>query len=295
LNVQFRNEVLEKVSEAFKLTYLKSYAQGNYLTSIRKFLMHYEETIKSEDEINLEKVKEYLIYLRHEKKLKIGTVNNYRSALKYLLTIVLKKDWCNKQIPCERGYKTYPNVLSHAQTMKLIEHTDAIAFKNIFLLMYSSGMRVSEVLNLRIADIDPNRMQIKIRQSKNGASRRAILSPKALTSLREYFKKHWLKINGTYDPEDFLFFSVRKNTRISSNIIGRELKKSLVKSCIQSKVTCHSLRHGFAVALMENGVPFNTIAELMGHRSLRSTRMYTKLADYSKMGIKTPLEYMETE
>jgi integrase/recombinase XerD len=284
-------DVMIRLKKSYELTQLKSYCKTNYTIYIKNFMKFHEDKLKTIDELTLSMVKEFLVYLINYKKFKIGTVNNYRSGLKYLFEIVLEKKWCDKQIPYLSGYKTLPTVLSKSEVIKLVDASENILFATLFLTLFSSGIRIDEALNLRISDIDVSRMQINIRKSKNGSSRKAMLSKRNLESLRQYFRDWWLKKFGKYEKEDYLFCVVKKNTKMSYTTALKGFVRAAKISGISPNATIHSLRHSFAVYLLEKGAPIGTIKELLGHNSLRSTLLYTKLANYSVMGIKSPLDY----
>ena len=137
-------------------------------------------------------------------------------------------------------------------------------------------------------------MQIHIRKSKNGSARKAILSEKNLIFLRKYFKEWWLKKFGQFEREDYLFCLMKKNARVSYVTALKAFYRAVHKAGVAPTATIHSLRHSFAVYLLEKGTSLGTIKELLGHRSLRSTLIYTRLASYSKMGVKSPLDYEDS-
>lgn len=285
------SEIMVKMNQSFELTKIKSNCKTNYTSSVKKFLDFSQEKFQTIEEIDLEMVKEFLLHQLNEKKLKIGTVNNYRSALKYLFEIVLEKKWCDKQIPFLSGYKTLPTVLSKPSILALVNACENIMFAVLFLTIFASGLRIDEALNLRMSDIDSTRMQINIRKSKNGSSRKAILSKNNLEELRSYYKNWWFKKFGKFEREDYLFCQTKKNMKVSYTTILKAFRKAAEKSGAPDSATIHSMRHGFATYLLEKGAPIGTIKELLGHGSLRSTLMYTKLANYTVMGVKSPLDY----
>jgi integrase/recombinase XerD len=288
---KINSEIMLKMNKSFELTQMKSYCISNYTSSVKNFLYFNEGNIQSIESLDLPMVKEFLSYMLNNRKLKIGTINNYRSALKYLFEIVLEKKWCDKQIPFLSGYKTLPTVLSKSSVLELVKSTENIMFATLFLTVFASGIRISEALNLRFSDIDSIRMQINIRESKNGSSRKAILAKKNLEELREYYKNWWLKGFGKFEKEDYLFCLTKKNIKVSYTSALKAFGKAANRAGLPPKATIHSIRHGFATYLLEKRTPIETIKELLGHNSLRSTLLYTKLANYSVMGIKSPLDH----
>jgi site-specific recombinase XerD len=236
-------DIMSKLKRSFELTNLKKYCITNYKCAIKKFLQFSEGRFDSIESLSLSNVKEFLAYMQNVCKLKIGTVNNYRSALKYLFEVVLEKKWCDKQIPFLSGYKTLPTVLSKNAVISVAKSSENILFETLFLTVYASGLRIDEALNLRISDIDTSRMQINIRKSKNGSSRKAILSQKNLVILRTYFQKWWMKKFGKYQPEDYLFCMTKKNVRLSYSTALKAFSRAVKVSGVTPGATLHSLSY----------------------------------------------------
>lgn len=183
-----------------------------------------------------------------------------------------------------------PTVLEKSQIFTLIDSMDEAIYKTIFTTIYSSGLRIQEAIKLKVSDIDSKRMQIHIRESKNGFARNAILSEKNLELLRTYIKTHPLSKQGKWNPEDYIFCISSKEKPICSKTLRNILKHSLEKLKITQKITVHSLRHSFASHLLEEGVSIFTIKELLGHKSISSTAVYLHVVDTRKIGGKSPFD-----
>jgi site-specific recombinase XerD len=147
--------------------------------------------------------------------------------------------------------------------------------------LYSGGLRLSEVINLKITDIDSNLMAITIRQAKGKKDRQVMLSEKFLLCLREYYSK--------YKPSYYLFEG-QNNIQYSGRSIQQIVKESAIKTGINKKVSPHILRHSFATHLLENGTDIRYIQELLGHNHLKTTEIYTHISDVAKNKIKSPLD-----
>jgi integrase/recombinase XerD len=280
-------EIIELLESYLNICNLKKVTVTRYKFLIETFLK-YSGTDR--EKINLDVVREFLNYLKESKKLSIGTINDYRSAIKYLFEVVLDKDWNDRKIPYIRGYKTLPSILEKSETIELIECIGNALYRTILMTIYSSGLRIHEAINLRISDIDPKRMQIYIRESKSGSGRYAILSEKNLEYLREYLRRHPLRKEGKWQPEQYLFCTSSREKAVSMKSVRYALKDILEKRCIQKKITVHSLRHGFAVHSLEEGSDIFKVKELLGHSSIVSTCHYLKLVDARKFGSKSPLD-----
>jgi len=269
------------------LSGLKESTIKRYKSMIRKFVL---ATNKDPESISLDDVRDFLLDLKENKKLSIGTVNDYRSAIKYFFLVVLDKGWNDKKIAYLKGYKTLPVVLEKTEILNILDSIDDILCKTIFTTMYSGGLRINEVLNLKISDIDSKRMQICIRESKSGRERRAILSEKNLELLRELLKNHPVASPKKWDSEDYIFCLSSRDKHICSKSVRLNLIQTLQKLNIRKNTSTHVFRHSFATHLLEDGVSIFTIKELLGHKSISSTCVYLHVIDARKIGGKSPLD-----
>lgn len=178
-------------------------------------------------------------------------------------------------------YRKLPVVLSQEEIKLMIENTGNLKHKTILSLMYSAGLRMSELLNLKINDIDSSRMVIHVIQGKGFKDRNVTLSSKILDLLRTYYK--------AYKPTVHLFEGV-KGGPYSSESVGRIVKKAAKKAGINKRVTAHTLRHSYATHLLESGVDLRYIQVLLGHNSSRTTEIYTHVSNYSLSSIKSPID-----
>jgi len=280
--------IIEKAIKELKMSGLKERTCESYLAKINLFLTTIDKQI---EEITLNDIKEYLYVLRYEKNYCIGTVNYIRSALKYFFEAVLEKQWSDKKIPRLRGYKPLPSILSKDEVFRFIELMPNRMYKTILYTIYSSGLRVGEAVALKIKDIDSERMQIYIAESKSGRARYAILSEKNLLQLREHLLILKKQKNYDLNPENYLFpSSYLKGEHITAKTIKNRIAEIGATSFENKKITAHSLRHGFASHLVEAGVDIYRIKELLGHSSLRSTSVYLHLASLSAMNVRSPLD-----
>lgn len=281
------NKVKELLESYLNISNLKEKTVRRYMYLINIFFRYAGEDY---EKMNLDTAREFLNHLKDEKKLGIGTVNDYRSAIKYLYEVVLDKNWNDRKIPYIRGYKTLPTILEKQETLELLEKVDNIIYKAMLTTIYSSGLRISEAINLRISDIDPKRMQIYIRESKSGIARYAILAEKNLEILREYLRTHSLRKQGKWKPDDYLFCSFSRSKSICMRSLRNALKEAVEKKQIDRKVTVHTFRHEFAVHSLEEGADIFKIKKLLGHKSIMSTCYYLNLIDIRKFGGKSPFD-----
>jgi len=281
------HELISKAMSDIEISGLSNATQKRYINIITNFLKYVES---HGNKIDIEIVKDYLKYLKNDKSRCIGTINDHRSAIKYLYEVILDFGWNDRRIPRLKDYKPIPVVLSKDEVLRILKSTNNLLLKAVFTTMYSSGLRISEVINIKTSDIDSENMQICIRKPKSGKARYAILSEKNLKLLRKYFKKYWKKRYGKWEKEDYLFCSYKKNIPITSKTIRKELKKSAKLAGIKKEPTPHTFRHSFAVHLLESGSNLLLIKELLGHKSIVSTCIYLQLVNIKLLGGRSPLD-----
>lgn len=281
-------ESLIKLQKCLEMSGLKDETCEGYTYKIKSFL----NTInKDTNEITLDDILEYLRELRYKKEYCIGTVNGYRNAIKYFYEVVLEKRWIDKKVPRLKGYKPLPSVLSKEEVIEFIELMPKEVHKVILYTMYSSGLRVGEVVALRVKDIDSKRMQIYIAKGKNGSARYAILSERSLKMLRYHVLQYKKKYGYKFLPDDYLFPSDRNESgHITKKTIKNNITKVVDKYCSAKKITSHTLRHSFATHMLEAGADIFQIKELLGHRAIQSTNVYLHIASPSLMNLKSPFD-----
>jgi len=234
--------IINKLIKNLEMSGLKAQTIEGHIRKIRVFLRNQGEI--DPQTITLDIILEFLRSLKKDKKYSIGTINNYRAALKYFYEITLEKQWIDKKVPRLRGYKPKPSVLSKDEIIKFIEATPNKMYQIILYTMYSSGLRVGEVVALKVKDIDSKRMQIYIAEGKNGSARYAILSEKNLKLLREYVLEWRRKYRFRFQLDSYLFPSPHlKNQHISSKTIKNNIIKTAAKINFNKKITAHTFRH----------------------------------------------------
>ena len=174
-----------------------------------------------------------------------------------------------------------PIVLSASQVKRMIESTRNLKHKIIICLLYSAGLRKSELLGLKLNDIDSSRMVIQVQQGKGAKDRSVTLSPKVLEMLRDYYK--------AYKPKEYLIEGASGGS-YSSESVGNMVKKAAKLAKIRKRVTAHTLRHSFATHLLESGVDLRYIQVLLGHKSSRTTEIYTHVSNHRLSTIESPID-----
>jgi integrase/recombinase XerD len=180
-----------------------------------------------------------------------------------------------------------PTVLSKEEILSVYNNLNSIKYKTIFLVLYGTGLRISEALSLRIQDIDSRRMIISVRNGKGAKDRNVMLSDKVLVSLRNYYKSLTVK------PKSYLFFSNDIYTPMLPRWVQHNISLAGKKAGIKKAVTPHVLRHSFATHLLENGVDVRRIQILMGHKSLRTTAVYMNVSADFINKTKSPIDNLD--
>ncbi|ERI92174.1 site-specific recombinase, phage integrase family [Clostridiales bacterium oral taxon 876 str. F0540] len=204
------------------------------------------------------------------------------SSIKFLFTVVLKRNINEVQLYRPKKDKKLPEVLSYQEVSKILEKTINLKHRAILFLVYSAGLRVGEVVNLKISDIDSDRMLIHVKQGKGKKDRYTVLSQIALDELRIYAKK--------YRPEDWLFEGGDGKGHLTERSVQKIFDKACIAAGIKKDVSVHTLRHSFATHLLEGGTDLRYIQELLGHSSSKTTEIYTHVTEKSITQIQSPLD-----
>jgi len=260
---------------------LKRYANSTiktYVSCFETFINHYSD--REIKDLNEEDIRLYLQKLIRE-DFSHSYINQAINAIKFYYEVVLEMPNRFYAIERPRPIEQLPKVLAKEEIMAIIEHTNNIKHRCIVSLLYSAGLRRIELLNLKLEDIDSKRMVIKVRSGKGNKDRFTILSEKLLGDLRKYYKE--------WRPTNFLFEGPGRNA-YSPESVSSIVKNAAKKANIKKKVTPHMLRHSFATHLLESGTDLRYIQVLLGHRSTKTTEIYTHVATNIFLKIKNPLD-----
>ena len=270
---------INKIEDIGKLRNLKPGTIRTYQNNVRDFLKFIN---KHPDELTCEDARDFLLHLKNKGD-KASTLNNKNGALVFFYKRVLGKLWDDNLVPRAINDYAIPRVLTREEIEKLLDATPNLKYKAIFAIMYSSGLRVSEVLHLHYDDISRTNMQIYIHSAKNHTSRYALLSQRALDILTEY----WFKCG---KPRDILFPNQWTGKYLTPSATGLEMRKSVERAGLPKDVHSHCLRHSFATHLLEDGVDIRYIQTLLGHRSPKSTEIYLHISNKALLGVKSPFD-----
>jgi len=286
---------LELIADYFNYYYLPQFEKklklkGYSHNSIKAYLNHNKSFIKyirkNLFEIKMSDVNDYVLYLLDELNNTHSYANQFISAFKTFNNLILELDGINNKLLRPKKKKKLPKVLNKREVKEIIAAVDNLKHQLILILTYSAGLRVSEVVKLKISDIDSDRMLIYVRSAKGYKDRYTLLSESALTKLRLYVRAFQVH---KYDGQ-WLFPGQDKDKHLSKRSAQKVFKRACKKAGINKEVGIHSLRHSFATHLLEQGVDLRYIQNLLGHKSSATTEIYTHVSNKNLIEITNPFD-----
>ncbi len=254
-----------------------------------KSYLHYNEdflrfTKKSPMCVSNSDVRDYLCYLVEKRNVSASTLNVAINALKCYYGNVLKRGFIY-EVERPKKDRRLPVVLNQGEISSILSVVSNLKHKLMLMLMYSAGLRVSEVVKLRPADIDFQRKLIHVKGGKGRKDRYTILSDVAVKILHEYLKE--------YGESKYLFPSQDREKHLTTRSVEKIFSDACKKAGVKKNATAHSLRHSFATHLLESGVDLRYIQELLGHKSSKTTEVYTHVSNKELSKIKNPLDNLQ--
>ena len=264
--------LLQKYQQKLNIQNYSQQTISSYISAIKMFISYFQ--VNKFKSLNENIIIKYLDYCKTKKQYSL-------SSIKFLFRIVLEREFPSSLKFSFRKEEKLPIVLSEKDILNIFKNTTNIKHKSILMTIYSGGLRISELLNLKLNDIDFERRVITIMGAKGKKDRIVMLSEKLIPLLKQYLFK--------YQPKKFLFENPNGG-RYSATSIRSFYKRSLIKAGIQKKVTIHTLRHSFATHLLEHGTDIRYIQELLGHKKLETTQIYTHITKPAFKKLKSPLD-----
>ncbi|HNO70496.1 MAG TPA: tyrosine-type recombinase/integrase [Bacteroidia bacterium] len=271
--IKFRNALLQRAYSPLTIkTYLGEFAQ---------LLLD----IKANDvnTLTADRLNAYLLHCTHKQKLSENQVHSRINSIKSYFKIIQNKTKLINEIPRPRKRESLPKVLSKADIKKIFEVTLNPKHQLMLKLCYGMGLRVSEIVNLKIKDIDSARMQVRIEQAKGKKDRCVNLPNSVLTELRKYYKE--------FRPVTYLFegqfggsYTVRS--------VQAVFKRAMIKANVNKTIGIHGLRHSYATHLLEAGTDMYFIQKLLGHKNIKTTEIYAKVSSQTLAKVQSPLDYI---
>ena len=276
------NQLLKKLSQDMKMRNFSYYTYDSYLGKTKDIMRYFGE--KNLEDVTTEELRIFLLkYLKEERKLGDRSINYYNSVIRFIYEVTLDKVLNKKQLPMRKKKKTMYKVLTKEELSTFFNCVDAFKFKTIFMLAYGSGLRIGEIANLRVEDIDSKNMRIFIREGKGNKERYTMLSKQSLEMLRIYWSKY------RQNKRRGRIFLSESGAAITVGVIREHFRRYRKKAKLSEKVTMHTLRHCYATNLIENGATLIQVKELMGHSNIRSTMEYVHVANID-LGLESPLD-----
>lgn len=272
----------EQMIRDMRLRRFAANTQKNYVSAVAKMAQHYN---MSPCKIDGKKVQDYILYLMYERKLAWSSVNIVTSALRFLYNQTLNRADIALAIPSRKTPKPLPEILSAEELQRLFAVVRNGKHRMIFMTAYAAGLRIGEVVHLKIGDIDSSRMMIRIKNGKGQKDRYTMLSVRLLKELRSYWR--------AYHPQTWLFPGRKTESPLTVQTPRLVFQISRKKAGITKKVCFHTLRHCFATHLLEAGVDLRTIQILLGHSKIITTSMYLHVTRKNIAATQSPLDLLE--
>jgi integrase/recombinase XerD len=270
-----------RMIEDMKLKNLAPKTIEAYTMRVAAFARHFG---RSPAVLSREEVRSYLLHLVQEKHVSWSVFNQTVAALRFLYEVTLDREGVMVRIRCPKQPKRLPIVLSLDEMARFFAAVIGIKHRVILMTAYGAGLRHSEVVALRVEDIDSHRMVLRIRQGKGRKDRYVMLSPRLLALLREY----WMVAR----PTDWLFPGDVPGHHITGGSVHRICVQAARAAGLGKHVTLHTLRHSFATHLLEAGTDIRTIQMLLGHRNLKTTAIYTHVSPTAVEKTRSPLDLL---
>ena len=264
---------------------LKAYSPSTIKTYINEMaqLLQAVQNIPADD-LTSEHLKRYLVFCYEKLRLKENTLHSRINALKFYYEQVLGRQKFFWDIPRPKKPILLPKLLNEIELARLFNALTNKKHKAMFFTVYSAGLRVSDLINLKLSDIDSKRMQIFVRRAKGKKDRYILLSPILLDILRDYIRSTLRK------PKEWLFESEQTGTAYPSRTVQQIFSNAKNKAGIRKEVGIHSLRHSFATHLLEKGTDIRYIKDLLGHFNIKTTERYLHVTNKQLMNIVSPLD-----
>jgi len=262
---------------------LKGYSENTiktYQNEFAQFLIALKH--HSVDNCDAQKVRSYMLYCHEHLKLKENTLHSRLNALKFYFEQVLHREkMFFKEIPRPKKHLILPKTIHQNDIKKMLEATVNLKHNTMLKLCYGMGLRLSEIINIKVKDIDSKNMQVFIEKSKGKKDRYVNLPQSILEQLRTYYKE--------YRPQKYLFEG-QDGGQYSKRSLQNVFKNALHKAGVNKNVGIHSLRHSYATHLLEQGTDIRFIQELLGHKDIKTTLIYTDVTNNSIRNVKSPLD-----
>ncbi len=256
--------------------------QATYLDQVARFASHFG---RSPDALGPAELRAYQVYLTVEKRLAPNSILTAVAALRFLYRVTLKRAWpVAELLPAPKRPRILPIVLSPTEVQRFLASVPNLQHRTILSVCYAAGLRISEAVRLQAADIDSQRMVLRVTQGKGQKDRYVMLSPRLLTLLRTWWR--------VATPRTWLFPGTRAGRPLTPDAVEEACLQARRRCGLAKPITPHALRHAFAVHLLEGGTDVRTIQLLLGHRSLTTTARYLRVAASTVCATRSPFDLL---
>jgi len=272
----------QRMIEDMQVRNFSPHTQTAYVQQVSLFARYFNQ---SPEALGPEEIRSYQVYLTNEKKLAPGSILIAVAALRFLYKVTLHKDWTLPEIiPAPKKPQKLPIVLSPEEVVQFLACVPSLKHRTILTTCYAAGLRISEAVRLKPTHIDSQRMIIRVELGKGQKDRYVMLSPRLLEILRDWWRLE--------KPKPWLFPGDIPGRHITSDAVELACRQAHRASRISKPITPHSMRHGFAVHLLERGTDVRTIQLLLGHRSLATTARYLRIATSKVCSTTSPFDLL---
>ena len=263
-------QLLEKLKEDMEMRGFSKHTKASYYRKAKEITEYFKKPMR---QVKIQELRDYLLkFLRQERKLTEKSVNYYNNVIRFIYDVVIDVPINKRQLPLYKGKRRLPKILSNEELNVFFNACENYKYKTIFMMIYGSGLRISEATNIRVADIDSKNMRIFVRNGKGERERYTVLPKASLEMLRECYKRY-----RPNHPEGYMFLN-REGKPLKVERLRVHFRRYRRKAKISEDFIVHSLRHSFATRLVEEGVPLVQVKELLGHSCIRSTMTYVHVA-----------------
>jgi len=273
------------LQKTLQLLVVQEYGKGsvrNYMQELTLLFKHYNDL--QEEELQQQHIERYLVFIKENHKVGRAKCRSVAQACSFFFKKVMPVDYIVPSNLYPKKQFKLPNIMTEMQVEQLFKADLSLKERCVVGLLYGCGMRISEVCNLKITDIDSSNKRIKVEQGKGGKDRFTLLPPTLLEQLRQYFV-------AAGKPQEYLFTSIQTKTAMHVRSMQVEVNKAMTKAGFESgRFTAHTLRHSFATHMLNQGNNIHVIKTLLGHSKLETTMIYLHLQHHTQMGIVSPLE-----
>ena len=242
---------------------------------------------RSPDQLTADEVQRYVRYLIEERKFAWASCGQAAGALRFFYEVTLGRQRSAFCIPLPKGAKRLPQILSREEVKRVLAGVENLKHRVLLMTTYAAGLRVSEVVRVRVTDIDSQRMVLRVEQGKGRKDRYTLLSPRLLAELRRYYR--------VYRPTEWLFTDRRRPTPMDPRSASRIYQAAKQRAGIHKAGGIHMLRHAFATHLLESGTDVVTIQRMLGHERIETTARYLHVTRQALAERVSPLDQLSLD